>query len=1326
MLVRALGYTARNNNEIEYQRALVHAARAEVALIGRYVETKGFDFDKIASDYELTRNDMAMLLYNFLLSDYYEYKPVRNPITGMWQNEEVYTSVLQNFGIEKVEGYVTGVSNYAATLNVANAAGNLVELEGTVITERSNNEVEIMGVTIARPILETKAALGLDEEFPGYEGDIDLLGRKIVVFRHTGRSTNRELPKSIVAGNKTDVTYYENKARFNTNRDEVIEFELGVGDNKTDLYNQRGPFNVRDLDFASNFYRLGGGRLAATISLETLDLFARYTSSTLPVVPVKLTAADGATPAQIAVRDEEIKKVEEYRKAWEDARDARNAGTANTQGTVRRAEFEFARLIDATAETKVRNYRLIYVDNGVGLDGEDDFFYIYFPLSAGYVTRSSATELAILGAGAVDGDPDGARIGTENAATSGTWAFERVNNPGGFVVRTIEGGPAGFDKDKAYMFANLGANRRDVTVFRELDLIREDVQLVGRDTRQMRFEGSSNLPVTFPVEGRERALSARTTAPDNLGARFNVYGDAGTPDVPYLARIIKPFDAPGMRYDRFAVVMAANSVTPNVAITEFLFNGRSVRRHRIVDSATGVASTVLIASPDGVGYGAPLFAGGAIIGMRGRADNTFFEAVPIVAARASNNLGAFVGSGLLNNIQGVTTNPVPAGQWGLTGDVITSMHATNFGSAGLGLSAVAGAPNASNEAFATDRFNAARNVMSLSGKTIGSRVYGVSDARSFTVNAGTTRFIVVSHDGEEFGVARNALDAEAMIVGAVRNILVISSGTPANPGAVKTAFIITDAATVGGTKATPRFGIVVPNPDRADKTTRDTVITTAWDSLQFNTEYNIVDVYDYSTNTFVKAATTASLTNVGTLVKILDTTLTNLVGAPGTFHEITAANIPPAPLSGAPGLRQQTSLMSGFNGGALVTAFTANNAGANYINDPNKGNVNLSKTYAGNVTLLSENLIVVAGAPAPIPLTVGSRLNILHVRQSGGTAGAVTADPATWGSNAQIGWGLVVPNGEARTQIALSASPARAIVTTDDAGAAIAVTIVIAQGDTERLPADTWGNVRDPGQWFGSYTAPTPAAPPAPPGVIGATVNNGTISGQVGLSIGTPTIDVTLQGGLAFASQGTLELTRTTNSPINGERWILNLPTGITVSAITRVSETVARLTLAGTSTVTSSAALSIVVPTEALAIGEAILVTPNPSRVWSIVAPGAAAAATDDLVVDVGDSIWTHTITLTFTSGVLAANASASASGALDSWVTNLPDGMSARALAAILDDDATVDIRIEGTPTTAFTGPIDIVVPTGAFRSPTRWANAADVAVTWATQRNFVITTP
>lgn len=126
-----------------------------------------------------------------------------------------------------------------------------------------------------------------------------------------------------------------------------------------------------------------------------------------------------------------------------------------------------------------------------------------------------------------------------------------------------------------------------------------------------------------------------------------------------------------------------------------------------------------------------------------------------------------------------------------------------------------------------------------------------------------------------------------------------------------------------------------------------------------------------------------------------------------------------------------------------------------------------------------------------------------------------------------------------------------------------------------------------PGGWVESneFTVTWTATP-----IPAATVDAVTVSGTTGTAIAATEVNITLTND-TFASS------------LSGD-WITNLPTGLTQS-VTRTDDTHAKITVTGTPTATSTAAMTIVIPNAQLVTsGTDLTVTANANAKFNIVEP--------------------------------------------------------------------------------------------------------------------------
>jgi hypothetical protein len=1023
MLMRALGYTSANGRNMAYPTGyLADANGLRVRLIGSHVETEDFDLlaNGVAPTDTITRNDMGMLLYNFLLSERYGIDIARNPISGLQETQIIYTQVLRTFGIERIVGYVTGVRNYAINLNViADRDGTLVGFEGNAFGQRDSNNIEISSLQLARPITTTKAALGL-EEYNSYEGALEILGKKVDVFRHVNPNDRRPLPATLVVGKKHDAAVAANRAVFNSDRDRVEALTLGAAGTETKDFNQRNGFYRKDLSLISNFYRLETtGIITGGYTLEMSKLLADIESGdvTKPADPPA-----SFTPEQRAAREALIEEFEEDKKAAEEARTAAEA-----------SEFLLGRLIVGQS-ANIINYNLTFVDNGFGLDGKEEFFYIFQPYEIGYVTTMNANGQFRMAGPTPSGD--GSWMGNQDDGRP----FDPVSRLTGWELRGVNGAAAITPvQGSAYMYTRSGTERRDITIYRTLDILRggneTGVLFNGREQHLMRFEGTG-LPVTFARANRDRAMLAWEAAlpTSELGARYRVFGDAGENEVGYFARRIVdgPDAVAEARYTRFGVVLP-----PSGTFSELTLHGRQVLRHTVMNASTGVTETLFLAAP-GDRTAAVKFEPGSIIAMRGRNDNQIFEATAIYTNYTGLNGGIGATSGAIGT---GTTVIQPAaglqtGNWGAIEDpeagtntqerVVSAISANAYNDAPFNAAAI-------NNPLGNEVFNNTHTRITLGNPPLR---YTASNGAAFALSD-STRYVVIGHDGTSPGLGSvvagrvNSVDAVSRALGTagVWNIITVGTGSSANAGRAEFVFVIANrtALNVASLVSVPRLGIVIPNRDlpAIERTTNDgATVMLGHDS--WGTNWRVVDVYDYVTNTIVRAATT-DLFRMGTLVTIFDSTISGLVGAPGTFAEIGRAS----PI----GTGNHTDLLSGLTRGVVANAAGLNGPTA----IPAGYSDNATRTYAGAINSISSDRISVGGRE--YTLTPGSRANYVMVRAHGETD--VNNNPANWtDGNVTIGWKLDALPTRNDSRAFLVTEGARAVVTTTREGDVQMLTII--------------------------------------------------------------------------------------------------------------------------------------------------------------------------------------------------------------------------------------------------------------------------------------------
>ena len=226
MLTRALGYTG-----LVYPTGFItKASDPDVRLIGEYAD---FPMANVALNTPISRGQMAMLLWNFLLSERYQLEMVYNGEKKDWDTVRIGRPVLETFGITRTVGYVTAVPNWSANLTVFGlyktyTTDAKISLAGQALTSANTPFVVYTDICIspasvlpeynvvgdfvgyassAKPILTTMDKVGLSE----YKADpLYLLGLKVTVYQDTrvNPEFNINIP-AIVNGTKYEIDIEE-------------------------------------------------------------------------------------------------------------------------------------------------------------------------------------------------------------------------------------------------------------------------------------------------------------------------------------------------------------------------------------------------------------------------------------------------------------------------------------------------------------------------------------------------------------------------------------------------------------------------------------------------------------------------------------------------------------------------------------------------------------------------------------------------------------------------------------------------------------------------------------------------------------------------------------------------------------------------------------------------------------------------------------------------------------------------------------------------------------------------------------------------------------
>jgi hypothetical protein len=519
MLVRALGHTG-----LTFPHG--YRTRAEqIGLIGHSVLTD-FSFSDALLASEVTRNDMAGLLYNFLLNERVEVHVHINPITGVITPTERGVPVLNLFGIQALTAYVVGVENYAMTLNLEayNAigmdpgfVGGTTTFTGDAITPAQILGTGILGTSVdvqlafANPvrnaagtqtgwsaqqnIMTTFDAIGLEtpEEIPAYMANRYWLGRRITVFRHASAAmAGRPLPSAISVGTRTLTDNEINTADFSR----PIASSTGT--------NVVGFVNSLSLDDGTGravtfTQRIGGSDTEAGTEINQLNpefnLYAWQANG-------RLRVAEGAT-----------------------------VGTGVTGATVRANEANLVNQLAAMARED-GNYQLWFIDNGLDARGEPAFFYEFIPFSSGVfrdarshadsahndnsIRMENAGIFSISGAAGRHynvGNRSGLRIVPAFADV-----YTPINNAtmtAANVVTALHGGGAAGDlRNRGFLYTIFGANSPTLILHEELTRT-TNVTVTGRSNA---VEERNGATIGFNLADRPTATFTRESGAAALGA----------------------------------------------------------------------------------------------------------------------------------------------------------------------------------------------------------------------------------------------------------------------------------------------------------------------------------------------------------------------------------------------------------------------------------------------------------------------------------------------------------------------------------------------------------------------------------------------------------------------------------------------------------------------------------------------------------------------------------------------------------------------------------------------------------------------------------------
>jgi hypothetical protein len=503
MLVRALGYTG-----LQFPHGyLSRANESRVRLIGPYVDTPGFGFTNGSNLGQIvTRNDMAMLLYNFLISNFHTPVNVWNGVTGRYEPQNRILPVLHNFGITPIVGYIVGVENYAMNLNVVDyerthgvgsdaaplglmigedpisftgtpqpIGSNLVQIAyslqppspgGTVwsvdpVTGSLMSSFSPAGAADAY-MSSTMANLGLvtPPEIAAAHPEMShryWLGIKVLVYARSA-TARRDivLPEAVVIGTRTltdNADHRVTNAAWHGDRDrltniDTLTIDFGTGT----VYNQAKSLSLRARGLAPNFNLYSWTRLGMLIPNRSIA------GDNIMGGDAAHSVVTGTENAMIFHRDGGNDMEDQLARMIRGAMDNVNVSAGIPQ---------------------TGNYQVWRVDNGTTRRDDPDFFYEFVPFQVGVLNPQGGfmvdggygdrTRLVGNRGRVIDGDRNDMRLRADL-----------------IVRRTDQSRMLGVPRsdNNAYLFTAFGAHQTTITFMAALEAV----------VTQAAVSGAANMP----------------------------------------------------------------------------------------------------------------------------------------------------------------------------------------------------------------------------------------------------------------------------------------------------------------------------------------------------------------------------------------------------------------------------------------------------------------------------------------------------------------------------------------------------------------------------------------------------------------------------------------------------------------------------------------------------------------------------------------------------------------------------------------------------------------------------------------------------------------
>jgi hypothetical protein len=354
MMMRALGY----NTLIYPFGPMQESTNEDVGLRGPHnapnFTTTGFDFDGVSGSATLTRNDMAMLLWNFLGSNYME-RTLEN-LGGNWISVVKTTPVLEKWPAAIAEA----IAEEFGTEGLRKALEVFVEAD------------TVIGYVVGTP--EWAIDIDVREYIGGYDVNITAASdvRLTLVGKFANPDDRRNRHDLVIGFGEPVMTGTGPNLRLNYYDDEYLETlrsEIGFAAGE-DLLGRKVSFKMIDGELVP-----GSGEIIGTkegVVPSTTRAGVDRDGGKVNKVN-SLTLANVYTSVGAGADKEFDQNFNLYMFG-----NTRLAEIANTDASLWQLG-EFAH--------NAANFKLTYVWNGEDSDGFDEFFYIFEPFSVGFFNK---------------------------------------------------------------------------------------------------------------------------------------------------------------------------------------------------------------------------------------------------------------------------------------------------------------------------------------------------------------------------------------------------------------------------------------------------------------------------------------------------------------------------------------------------------------------------------------------------------------------------------------------------------------------------------------------------------------------------------------------------------------------------------------------------------------------------------------------------------------------------------------------------------------------------------------------------------------------------